>query len=138
MISLFSLPPIAIVDDDPDDVFLLQSRLARGGVRNPVLVFPGVREAQVYLQRAFVERDAEAPRPAVLFLDLKLVGDSGYDLLKWIRASDVFRDLSVVVISGLPETQSAEKAFELGADRVLLKHPPPDLLAQIVATPRVV
>jgi two-component system response regulator len=127
--------PIMLVDDDANDLFVLQSRLVRAGVNNPTLTFRSGREAVDFLDRCFLKKDGTR-QPGLLFLDLKLVGASGYDVLKWIRAQPELNDLPVVVLSGAMEQEAMDKAFELGADRFLVKHPEPDLLAAVVAQPR--
>jgi CheY-like chemotaxis protein len=129
------LPPIVLIDDDANDRFLLESRLARGGVKNPVVSFAVAASAQHYLTQAF-SSGQPSMWPQVLFLDLALGAENGYAVLKWIRQHEAMNGMAVVIISGTVDQEASTKAFELGADRFLVKHPPPDLLADVVANPR--
>lgn len=127
--------PIMLVDDDPNDLFVMQSRLARAGVKNRTIIFRSAREAVDFLDQCFLRREGIEP-PGLLFLDLKMPGASGFDVLRWIRAKPEMNDLPVVVLSGQMEQDAMDKAYELGADRFLVKHPEPDILAAVVAQPR--
>ena len=58
----------------------------------------------------------------VIFLDIKLPGISGIELLKWAR--DNIRDLGkVIILTGVPEAQTRQEAAQLGAFRYLRKTP---------------
>jgi hypothetical protein len=68
-------PPILIIDDDPDDVFIFRRLLAKAGVENKLVAFEDARAALDYLdlesrnaERAFapgaVMTDSRASRVA--------------------------------------------------------------------------
>jgi DNA-binding response OmpR family regulator len=46
---------------------------------------------------------------------------SGLELLRQIRAKDVFDDLPVVIVSALADPDQIRKGFDLGADRYVTK-----------------
>lgn len=58
--------------------------------------------------------------------DISMPGMSGVELLRTIRSHD--RDLPVVLVTGLPEVETAAKAVELGAFRYLVKPFEPQVL----------
>lgn len=58
--------------------------------------------------------------PAVVTLDLKMPGLSGYDVLKFIRSDDRFRHIKVLIVSAMP-SKEIERAMTAGADDMLSK-----------------
>ncbi len=59
-------------------------------------------------------------KPDLLTLDLAMPGLDGYEVLQFIRQQPEFKQLKVLVISGLGD-EALSKAMELGADAVLTK-----------------
>ena len=59
-------------------------------------------------------------QPALVTLDLRMPGVSGYDVLKFIRSTPETEHIKVVVISALDQ-QSLQRARDEGADAVLSK-----------------
>jgi CheY-like chemotaxis protein len=79
---------VLVVDDDEISRYVLRVALERAGL--------DVREVTTGsegLQLAAVER------PAAIFLDLVMPGESGFDVLEQLKASAVTRDIPVVVVS---------------------------------------
>ena len=61
------------------------------------------------------------PLPDLVLLDLMLPEISGLELLRQIRAKDVFDDLPVIIVSALADPDQIRKGFDLGADRYVTK-----------------
>lgn len=61
------------------------------------------------------------PVDAVL-LDIMMPGMDGFDILKIMKADPALREIPVIVISSLDDTESAVKAIELGAEDFLPKN----------------
>ena len=59
-------------------------------------------------------------QPALVTLDLRMPGVSGYDVLKFIRSTPETEHIKVIVISALDQ-QSLQRALDEGADAVLTK-----------------
>jgi len=114
--------PILIVDDDPNDVVLIQRGLQRAGVDLPTWVAPNVPAARAYLagHGRFGQR-ALHPLPGLILLDLKLPGESGIDLLRWIRAVDGLRRIPVVLLSSSREAVDVDAAYDAGCNSYLVK-----------------
>jgi CheY-like chemotaxis protein len=79
-------------------------------------------QAMAYLEGKppFDER-AQYPFPALVLLDLKLPGISGFELLSWIRQHARLARTQVVVLTGSKKGLDVYRAFELGADSFVAK-----------------
>ncbi len=124
----FSLPPIVIVDDCDDDVFLLRHRLRDGGITNPIVSFQTAAAALSYLDDAA----AVHLRPQLVCTDVRMPGESGFELIRKIRADARWDDVKVVVVSYSNHPDDLQRALALRADGYLIKFPPSDLLAEFV------
>ena len=60
-------------------------------------------------------------RPRVLVLDVMMPKQSGFEVLKQIRADSATRDLPVLVLTAKGQQQDRRVAEELGADRFVTK-----------------
>jgi len=63
----------------------------------------------------------ENRRPDVITLDLMLPKQDGYKVLTEIRDEPTYADIDIIVISGLGQSDSTTKAFELGASDYVTK-----------------
>lgn len=122
----FNLAPIVIVDDCQDDAFLLRYRLRLGGITNPVMTFDAVPTALESLRSPF----AHAPRPHLLFTDIKTPG--AHDLITEIRDDAGWDGVKIVVMTYSNEAEDLERALALRIDGYLLKFPDPAILAEFV------
>jgi two-component system, OmpR family, response regulator MtrA len=69
-------------------------------------------------------------RPDLVILDLMMPGRNGLDVLADIRADAALEKIRVIVLTAQPE--SADQAWELGADDVIVKPFLPEELAATV------
>ena len=113
---------ILIVEDEEDDAKLLQVLLTNCGIANPVRVALSGEEAMNYLAGGppFANRTAY-PQPRIVFIDLKLPGMSGFDLLRWTKAHPELKNSFVVVLSATGDLMSVQAAYSLGANSFLIK-----------------
>jgi CheY-like chemotaxis protein len=125
------LPAIVAVDDTEDDLFILKRLLDKAGVRNPLHVFVSADEAVAYLQRSLEPRGGVA-RPLACFLDVKMPGGSGFDVLKWIRGEPRLDGFPVFMLSTSDDTRDVRKAAKLGASCYLVKHPSEAVMRDLV------
>jgi CheY-like chemotaxis protein len=69
----------------------------------------------------------------VVFLDIKMPKLDGFEVLRWIRKQGDLATLPVVMLSGSDEPRDLRRAVELGATRYVIKHPPPEVIAELMA-----
>jgi CheY-like chemotaxis protein len=105
---------VLIVDDRPDDCLLLERMLRRLGVSNPILKLSSGEEVIDYLKRHGKSPDHNGPS-SVLFLDLKMPGKNGFDVLQWLQNHTLDRKCTVFVVSELHSFADINRAYRLGA-----------------------
>jgi sigma-B regulation protein RsbU (phosphoserine phosphatase) len=94
---------ILIVDDTPANLRLLAKMLAEQGYR----VRP-VPDGSLALAAA------RAEPPDLILLDIRMPGMNGYEVCEHLKADAPTRDIPIVFISALGETQDKVKAFTAG------------------------
>jgi DNA-binding response OmpR family regulator len=101
---------VLIVEDDPTVRVMLRSYL---GVMGHEVVEAGDGKAGI--------AELERSRPDLLCLDLMLPESSGYDVCEYVRKSETFKELPILIISA--RTLPADRAFaeEVGASAFLTK-----------------
>ena len=114
--------PILLVEDSEDDVFFMQLAIEDSAIRNPVVVAQDGLQALDYLAGAGKFSDRTAfPLPALIFLDLKLPGKKGLDLLAWMRQQEQLRSIVVIILTSSQEPSDVSQAYRLGANSYLVK-----------------
>jgi len=128
------LPPVLVVDDDPNDVFFIRRHLDKAGVKNPVVTFIDSSDAQNYLQAASINgRQHPELLPCVMFLDIKMPKLTGFQLLQWVRDEPGLDPMITVMLSSSDEPIDRQRALELGAEMYLVKFPAPEVFAKAIA-----
>ncbi len=64
---------------------------------------------------------AERFQPDLIIVDIGLPGMNGLDLLDVIRASDLVRDIPVLILTNFEDPESEKRSLELGARQFLRK-----------------
>lgn len=122
---------IAIVDDNPDDIFLLQRQLRRLGIACPIATFSDGHDAMAFLRQT-AEQTGRGSLPELLFLDINMPGATGFSVLCWLREHEVLRNLKVIILSGTSDPGDIALATALTADAFLAKHCSPEKLAHLL------
>lgn len=113
---------ILIVDDREDDSFLLERMLRRLGVGNSIVKLSSGDDALHYLAGEYQFKDrTRYPLPSVLFLDLRMPGKDGFDVLQWIQQNPLPSRCLVLIVSELRALDDIRQAYRLGADSFLSK-----------------
>ncbi len=121
-------PLILYVEDDDVVAYLVQKEIKE----YDILRVGSGEQALDFLNRSGAYRDA--PRPALVLLDLYMPKRSGFETLAEIRATPSLAGLPVAIFSTSQWLEDREKAFALGADHFIVK--PSDLsgFSEVVAT----
>lgn len=100
----------------------MQLAFRETGITNPLYSTPDGQEAMDYLAGCgkFADRD-RFPAPCVVFLDLKMHGKMGLDVLKWIRGQPSLQTLIVIVLSSSPQHDDINNVYRAGANSFLVK-----------------
>jgi len=107
---------ILSIDDDPEFNRLIQVFMNQLNVTCTT----------VTTSYAFIE-NLENSTPDLCLVDLNLGLSSGFELIKKVR--ETFKDLPVIVISGISDGQSIAHALEVGANDYIVKPIDPEFLA---------
>jgi len=124
---------VLIVDDNADDATLTVFALQRCDPTLRVQALASSEAAMAYFKGEgdYAERENH-PLPDLVLVDLRLPRISGFELVKWLRHHPAARGLGVVVMSGIGNTQDANRAYECGADSYLVKTGVLDELVKIM------
>ncbi len=82
-------------------------------------------EALDFLQRIRENTDKDED-PAVIFLDLKMPGLNGFQVLEWIDEQQLHDRWDVIVLSGSDQAVDIQQALRMGAKAYLVKPPTVD------------
>ena len=110
---------ILLVDDDADCRLLIRDAISECKVSNKVYEASDGAEALDYLyQRG---RFKDVPRPGLVYLDIEMPGLDGQETLKQIRANPDFREIPVVMMTGVSDEQQMKLAAANGANSYTIK-----------------
>ena len=104
---------LIIAEDEPILAGLMKSELERAG--HTLALANNGREAWDILN------DPATAKVDALLLDLLMPGMNGYELLEKIRADQRFIALPCLVLSNSGQITDLNRAYEVGADDVLIK-----------------
>ncbi len=111
---------VLIVDDDPDQLTLFTELIHKRGYRVFGAVGPG--EALDVLKSKRID---------VLVCDIRMPDMSGLEFVRYLRISDKFRELPVIMITASVEDEQAElDSVHMGADMFCQKSLAPKLLGE--------
>ena len=117
-----SIASILVVDDVPDNLQVLSDILTREGY----LVRPVTSAAMAF-------RTMEAALPQLVLADIKMPEMNGYEFCQRLKEDERTREIPVIFISALGETQDKVRAFEVGGVDYITK---PFQAGEIVARVR--
>src|SRR5690348_14402619 len=108
--------PILVVEDNPDDFFLLKRAFSKNHVRNPIHWVQDGLEAIEYLSGhgRYANRE-EHPMPKVVVVDIKMPRLGGLELLDWIKGHPDLSLLPVLVMSSSNLQEDVIEAYSRGA-----------------------
>ena len=110
---------ILLVDDDPDCRMLIRDAIAECKVSNQVFEVTNGAEALDFLYAR--GNHAGAARPGLIFLDIEMPGMDGQTTLKQIRADARFREIPIVMMTGVADEAQMKQAAANGANSYTIK-----------------
>lgn len=128
--------PILLADDNADDRFLLVEACQEAGIRNPLLSVEDGQQVIDCLQGngPFSDR-SKYPRPAMAVLDIKMPRKTGLEALDWIRGSEEWRVLPVLLLTASAYPGDILRAYRLGANAFHVK---PTTIQELVELARAI
>jgi CheY-like chemotaxis protein len=113
-----------IVENDPNDAFLIRRALSSGKCGNPVLC-RNASEAKSYLKGAGMYQNRDKfPIPDLILTDLRMDDESGIELVEWIRQQQPpLRDIKILILTGSATPLQFDAATKVGAQGVHRKPP---------------
>ena len=109
---------ILLIEDNPMDVKLTRRALAKAGVQAQLEV---VEDGEQALHRLLGPPEAQAARPDLILLDLKLPKIDGHQVLEQLRAHARTRRLPVIVLTSSAEEGDLARSYDLGANSYVRK-----------------
>ena len=108
---------VLLVEDDPDHADLIQMALKEAVPDAEVTWIDHGTRALRHLERCAQQQRS----PDVVFLDLKLPGHGGIEVLQRLRAQPDLATLPVIVLTSSRAAEDRQAAEAAGADRFLVK-----------------
>lgn len=118
---------LLIVDDSVEDRGFLRHLIQSAGVRQPVMDFEDGESALAYLS-PWLDPAHSAEVPLLMFLDLKLPGMNGHDVIRQVRRQPQLEAMEIVLLSGSLAYADMRLAAGLGANHYFEKFPSADLI----------
>lgn len=115
-------PAVLLVEDNPDHAELI-SRCLDSEVTNGCLyhVSDGEEALNFLERRGGYRNENDSPRPALIFLDLRLPRLDGISLLRRIKSSQDLQSIPVVVLSSSTAGRDIRNAYAAKANAYLEK-----------------
>jgi CheY-like chemotaxis protein len=120
---------VLLIDDEWEAHDIFHRILRRSGV---VLQFDsafGGEEGINFMERC---QEGTRPWPYIVFIDIKMPGANGFDVLDWAQKHEVLGRAVFVMLSSSNEPQDVIKAFQLGAHHYVSKTSPPEVLRDLL------
>ena len=124
---------ILLVEDNPDDLFLLQRAFQKIELHNPIQTARNGEEAICYLEGAgpFSDR-AQFPFPSLIISDLHMPKVGGMEILQWLRSHPNCYVIPVLILTASAPDQELLRAYQLGANACLRRPAGFDELVQML------
>jgi CheY-like chemotaxis protein len=126
-------PTILLVDDDPNDLFLLEMAFGAAGLSAKIQPTMGGREAIAYLSGhgQYADR-TQYELPDFIITDLKMPGADGFAVLEFIKTRPELAVIPTIVFSGSSDNDDIKKSHWLGAASYHVKPSDPSQLRSLV------
>lgn len=113
-----SIPPLLLVEDNPDDAELTRRTLARARIGNELTV---VGDGEAALEVLYKQAMTKDQGTGLILLDLGLPKIDGREVLRRIWGDRRLRDIPVIVLTGSASEEDMLKSYKSGAIAFLRK-----------------
>ncbi len=131
-------PTVLVVDDDPDLRMLIRDAIEEaeahrgGGTTLDVVELCSGEEATDYMIRAS-SGEVDAPKlPSLIYMDVEMPGIGGLEAVRQVKSDPRWRDIPIVVLSGLSDAGAIGRASQYGANSYNVKPTDAEQLAKTV------
>lgn len=126
---------VLMAEDDEHDIIATRRAWKAGQMANPLHIVNNGEECIDYLERRGAYSDpASSPRPGILLLDLNMPRMDGLETLQYIRNSERFASLPVVMLTTSRAEEDRVKSYALGANAYIVKPIGFDNFAEAIRT----
>jgi CheY-like chemotaxis protein len=126
---------ILLLEDNPDDVFLMDRAFKKSGIVDRLLVLPDGQEGIDYLGlTGRFQNRITYPAPDVVIADLKMPRKSGLEFLAWVKAHPEAQAIPTILLSASREEVDVRRAYDLGANTYFVKPGSFEELVNLVTT----
>lgn len=122
---------VLIVDDDSNDVFFLHRALSKLGIEN----VDSVTNSDDAIK--FVTKEPPfqyEQRPDIIFSDLNIYKDGAREFLDMLKGDYEFKNIPVVILSGVCDPVEKQRLLDAGVDFVFAKPESVEVLSELVHT----
>jgi CheY-like chemotaxis protein len=114
---------VLLIGDDANEILLIKKAFVEAEVPTPLHTVNSCKDAIAYFigEGVYANRTAY-PIPFLVLLDLKMSGEEGFAVLRWLYDRPGLRKkFTVIVTSPAGPEQDIQLAYELGAQSYLVK-----------------
>jgi len=104
------LETIMLIDDDPVSLLVMAESLQEVGFA-VIESNDGHKGLTLFAEQ----------HPALILVDLQMPGMDGYTFCKSVRSTPLGRDIPIVVVTGVDDVESIERAYDCGATDFIIK-----------------
>jgi CheY-like chemotaxis protein len=110
---------ILLVEDNEGDILLIEEALEEGKVANQISKVNDGEKAIQFLQKQ--GEFADEKTPDLIILDINLPRISGHEVLKFIKSSEVYRQIPVIMLTTSSSEKDIMQSYESHANCYITK-----------------
>jgi CheY-like chemotaxis protein len=113
------LKPILLAEDNENDIELTLAALSENNLANRLVTVRNGAEVLDYLYRRGSYADAE--RPVVVLLDIKMPKVTGIEALRVMKSDPNLKAIPVVMLTSSRQNPDVQECYRLGANAYVVK-----------------
>lgn len=122
MTAIGSNEPILLVEDSPEDCEAVMRAWQELEFSSPICHCADGDEALDFLyHRGSYADSKDAPRPALILLDLNLPGTDGREVLEQVKQDEELRSIPVIVFTTSVDNKDVNECYRAGANSYVHK-----------------